>query len=95
MAGHDNHPAFREPLPELTDQRNSVHDGHVQIHQDNVCLQVKRSQQGLLSVLGLPGHLHLQLLPINGAAYAVADNRLIISQQNLPFFHAPAPPYPF
>ena len=70
-------------LPQAAEHLNAVHPGHFQIGDDEGGGEALHGVQGLLAVGGLPHHDAVQGGPVHRQDNALADELLVLHNQNL------------
>ena len=70
-------------LPQAAEHLNAVHPGHLQIGDDEGGGEALHGVQGLLAVGGLPHHDAVQGGPVHRQDNALADELLVLHNQNL------------
>ena len=73
--------------PAELDDLQAVHDGDVDVHDDNIRPQGVNFPQGLHAVGGLAYHLAVVSTPVKELLKALPDHDLIVNQQYFQLFH--------
>ena len=80
VAGHDDESDIRVLHPAELDNLQAVHDGDVDIHNDDIRLQGIDFSKGLHAVGGLAHHLAIVGLPVKELLEALPDHNFIVNQ---------------
>lgn len=88
IAGHDDKGRLRVLHPGQLDDLQPVHNGNVDVHDDDVRRQGVDLGQGLPAVGGLAHHLAVVALPVKQALEALPDHDFVIHQKHTQLLHS-------